>query len=102
MTTARGDNPVQRKRPYWLLFALVLFLAGQCLSSAHWHDSDQLPDAECALCLLSSANSGAMLTDAWLPLVVVIICAPIFFYRNAQVRRIAQRFYDSQAPPSHS
>lgn len=89
------------RRPYWLLLVLALFIGGQIVSSAHWHDTSHQLDADCALCMLSSANGAAATNAAWQPLSVPL-GAPVFLLFVAAIRRIATRFHDSRAPPYHS
>jgi hypothetical protein len=100
MTTSALNGTLHRgRRPYWLLLALLLYVAGQCLSAAHWHNNEHALDAECALCLFSSATGDAVAAGAWLGL-SVILCAWLSVFYAAPVRRTATRFHDSQAPPA--
>lgn len=87
------------RRPYWLLLALVLFLGGQIASAGHWHDNAKTVDSECALCVLSSATSGAITANAWQAAVVSVF---IFFaiYFVVPPARETLRFYNSRAPPN--
>ena len=86
------------QRPYWLLLALALLLAGQFAAINHWHDGDTAPDYDCSLCVLSSAGVHAVTSDAWhLPLVPFAFV--VSFSVVIGVRREAIRFCDARAPP---
>ena len=99
MISRECDNSLQRRRrPYWLLLALALFFAGQCLSVAHWHEPSTGFDADCGLCLFSSATGGAFVSTGWLPTAIVASLF-LFCFHVPCVRRSAPRFHDSQAPP---
>ena len=89
------------KRPYWLLLVLALFLGGQIASAGHWHDSAKTIDHDCALCVLSSATSGAITSNAWHAGVFLSFIF-IAFHCAAPLTRGAERFYESRAPPVHS
>lgn len=86
------------RRPYWLLLALALFLGGQIASAGHWHDNAKTVDSECALCVLSSATSGAITANAWQ---ATVVSAFIFFaiYFVVPFTRETLRVYNSRAPP---
>jgi CHASE2 domain-containing sensor protein len=88
------------RRPYWLLLVLALFLAGQVASASHWHEAATAPaDADCALCILSSANGAAAIAEGWqLPATPPGVFLALFLLVVA--RRAAVRFHDSRAPPS--
>ena len=100
-------NKASAVRPYWLLLALVLFLAGQVATAAHWHDDraafgDQSSlDLDCALCVLSSAAGAALTSD---PLILASIALCTFIFTAITRTFIARRApaYDSRAPPFHS
>jgi len=83
------------------LLTLALLIAGQCLSASHWHDSNSTTDFDCALCVLSSATSGAALSSGWLPFDLPLFVF-VFFLIVPCARRAAQRFHDSRAPPYRS
>jgi hypothetical protein len=93
-------NRRNTRRPYWLLLALALFVAGQIASAGHWHDDSKTLDADCALCMLSGANSGAAIHSAW-PLVAVALFAFVSFFVVKLTQRCCSRCYDSRAPPVH-
>jgi hypothetical protein len=87
------------RRPYWLLLVLALFLAGQVASSSHWHEALAQADADCALCMLSSATGAAAIATGW-----QLTAIPLAFFAVSlllvAVRRSVVRFHDSRAPPS--
>lgn len=92
------------RRAWWLLLALALFFSGQTLAASHWHDDGsahgKLLDSECALCVYAATATAAIGSVGWqfvIPLFAVLWCI-----ERASVRRIAVRFYDSQAPPAFS
>lgn len=93
-------NAPRNHRPWWLLLALALFLAGQTLATAHRHD-DSLgstgADADCALCIYSSTATAAV-SIASLQM-AVIFAAIVGFAPFAGILRAAVRFCDSRAPP---
>ena len=89
------------RHPYWLVLVFALFLAGQIASGAHWHDSTQSQDAECALCTLSNAVSGAITSSAWSIAVITAFIAVRFSLQTAPAIAVA-RCYDSRAPPRFS
>lgn len=94
-------NETRAGRPYWLLLALVLFFAGQIAVASHWHDDANALDADCALCILSSA-SGAALNSETLTISGFALCVVVFRYiARAFVARRTQA-YASRAPPVHS
>ncbi|HET8710015.1 MAG TPA: hypothetical protein VFM32_01470 [Spongiibacteraceae bacterium] len=96
-----SDTKVARARPYWLLFALALFIAGQFATAAHWHDEGKTLDADCALCALSSAAGAAIAPDT--PTIAsVVVCA--FFFIEVACIFISRhtRIYNSRAPPFYS
>jgi hypothetical protein len=100
MTASELNGTSQRgRRPYWLLLALLLYVAGQCLSAAHWHNSEHASDAECALCLFSSASGDAVVAAGWMGLSIAL-CAWLSAFYTARVRRTTARFHDSRAPPA--
>lgn len=84
-----------------MLLVLALFLAGQVASSAHWHDvaaANQL-DADCALCMLSTASGAAAIGAGWQLLIAPcsVLVAVVFL---PMARRAVVRFHDSRAPPA--
>ncbi|MET0378699.1 MAG: hypothetical protein ABW049_06860 [Spongiibacteraceae bacterium] len=85
------------RRPWWLLLALALFLAGQTLAAAHWHDSSQDADDDCALCVYSATATAAVAAAGWH--IPVVIAAAIGFSLFTSVRLVAVRFCDPRAPP---
>lgn len=94
-------NKGSARRPYWLLLALVLFFAGQVAVSTHWHDVANTLDADCALCVLSSATSAAIASDA-LNIASIVLCSLllieftcVFVFRRTYA-------YQSRAPPLYS
>ena len=93
-------NKTRARRPYWLLLALVLFFAGQIATASHWHNDLNKVDADCALCMLSSANSAAAI-DSALPVIAVVLFACIFLFILPVTRSGFSRCYDSRAPPFH-
>ena len=94
----RNANPSSR-RPYWLLLVLALFVAGQVAASAHWHDALDQADADCALCVLSSANGSVAVGKGW-QFAPIFLCALAVFLFIPMVRRTVVRFHDSRAPPA--
>lgn len=86
------------QRPYWLLLVLALFVAGQIAGAGHWHNDNKTLDADCALCMLSSANSGTVIDSAW-PLIAAALFAFVFFFVVKLTQRSCSRCYDSRAPP---
>lgn len=99
MISAPARHVVSARRPYWLLLALALFVAGQCLSVSHWHDFDNRADFDCALCVLSSASGAAALDSAW-PSLATVLAALVFLVAVYALQRGVRRFHDSRAPPS--
>lgn len=97
-------NSIQQamQRPYWLLLVLALFLAGQIASAEHWHNDDSNSvDYDCALCVLSGVNGGAITSSAWqAPAVPLFAFFSIYFF--FAIRRSVVRFNDTRAPPFHS
>lgn len=102
MTSAlQPFDRASRRRPFWLLLVLALFLAGQVASAAHWHEASAAlqVDADCALCVLSGANGAAAVAGGWqLPVLPCAILVVFLFV--ALVRRTFVRLQDSRAPPS--
>ena len=90
------------RRPYWLLLALALLLAGQVASAGHWHNNDSnTVDYDCALCLLSGISGSAVTSIAWqVPSVPSFAFFSVYFFFS--VRRSVVRFNDSRAPPFYS
>jgi hypothetical protein len=88
-----------RRRPYWLVLALALFLAGQVAGSAHWHETASQLDADCALCMLSNANGAAVSAASWPPLTIALSGIVCLVFAVPASRRVV-RFFDSRAPPS--
>jgi hypothetical protein len=89
------------RKPYWLLLALVLFLAGQIASAQHWHNSvSDKADYDCALCVLSGA------TAAIIPAALIIAgTALVVFFLLENKRTFVRRCvyaYESRAPPFNS
>jgi hypothetical protein len=82
-----------------LLLVLALFLGGQIASNSHWHDTTAPVDADCALCMLSSANGAAAVDSAW-KLQVAPFGVFVISLLLVALRRAAVRFHDSRAPPS--
>ena len=97
--TAKRLPPIsRRRRPWWLLLTLALFLAGQTLAVGHRHDdSFHHPDNECALCVYASTATAAIGGLA-LPLAIAL-AAIAHFLRIRSVRRVVVRFCDARAPP---
>ncbi len=91
------QNLHRNRRPWWLLLALALFLAGQTLAAAHWHDDSQGLDSDCALCVYSSTATAAVAAAGWQTPIVIV--AAILFSLVTSVRLVAVRFCDSRAPP---
>lgn len=91
------QKPLRNRRPWWLLLALALFLAGQTLAAAHWHDDSQGLDSDCALCVYSSTATAAVTAAGWQ--IPVVVIAAIAFTLVTGVQLIAVRFCDSRAPP---
>lgn len=101
MTAARTLSQATR-RPYWLLLVLALFLAGQVASAQHWHNAvSDAVDYDCALCVLSGTNTGAIITSAW-QAPVIIVFAFVSFYCCVAIQRGVVRFNDARAPPFYS
>jgi uncharacterized membrane protein YhaH (DUF805 family) len=98
MTSLLNNAARSPRRPYWLLLVLALFLAGQVASTAHWHDALDPTDADCALCVLSSANGAAAVGKDWQFAAVFFGCIAVFLF-VPMARRTAVRFHDSRAPP---
>jgi hypothetical protein len=99
MLISRSLSPIAR-RPYWLLLALALFLAGQLAISQHWHDaSSAAVDYDCALCVLSGVSGAAAIASGW-QAIAVPLCVFSTLYFFLVYRRCAIRFNDSRAPPS--
>lgn len=100
MTAAHALSQATRK-PYWLLLALVLFLAGQIASAQHWHNAvSDAADYDCALCVLSGATA-AIIPDA----LIIAVIALVTFVSIEIARPLACRCiyaYQSRAPPLHS
>lgn len=94
-------HKTRARRPYWLLLALVLFVAGQIATASHWHNDLNKIDADCALCVLSSATSAAIV-DSALPIISVVLCAFILAEITQAIAHRCVRSYDSRAPPQHS
>lgn len=94
-------NKARVRRPYWLLLALVLFFAGQVATAAHWHNDLDKLDADCALCVLSSAASAAIVTAA-LTFASVALSAFVLVEIIQTIAHRCVRSYDSRAPPLHS
>jgi hypothetical protein len=94
-------NKTSARKPYWLLLALVLFFSGQIAAASHWHDNADVVDADCALCVLSSATSAALVPDA-LVIASVTLCTFIFIEITRTITRRCVRSYDSRAPPLYS
>lgn len=94
-------NKTSTRRPYWLLLALLLFFAGQIAAAAHWHDEANVIDADCALCVLSSAT-GAAITAAALTFAGLILCTFILTETARVIARPCAHAYDSRAPPQHA
>jgi hypothetical protein len=92
---------VKARRPYWLLLALALFFAGQVATASHWHNDAAKLDADCALCVLSSAAGAAIVPDA---LIVAGVAVSTFIFIEITCAFIYRRVYayDSRAPPFHS
>lgn len=99
MTSPLHNALRSRRRPYWLLLVLALFLAGQVASAAHWHDAIDQADADCALCMLSSANGAAAVAAGWQFLAAPLGSLFVFMF-VPMVRRAVVRFHDSRAPPA--
>lgn len=87
------------RRPYWLLFALALFLAGQFAAANHWHDGGNTSDYDCALCVLSSVGAHAISPTAP-SLPAPLPAAFVITLVAAAALRPALRFYAARGPPS--
>ena len=94
------NRPTHRVKPlYWLPLVLMLFIAGQLMAQAHWHDAGTAPDNECSLCLLALATAGAAVTAGW-QFIAVQFTSVLVALTLVVVCRSAVRFHDSQAPPA--
>jgi len=94
-------NKLRAQRPYWLLLALVLFFAGQIATASHWHNNPDTLDADCALCMLSSATGAAIVTHA-LTFANIAFCIFILAEIIQAIAHRCVRSYDSRAPPQYS
>jgi uncharacterized membrane protein YhaH (DUF805 family) len=99
MTSLLENAMRSPRRPYWLLLVLALFLAGQVASASHWHDALDQADADCALCVLSSANGAAAIAKGWQFAAVLFYGIAVFLF-VPMARRSVVRFHDSRAPPA--
>jgi hypothetical protein len=85
---------------YWLLLALLLFIASQLLAAEHRHADRIGFHGDCAVCVLSAAGGAAAIDSAWrypLPMLAAIY----LHRRGGRSRPAAIRFCDSRAPPLH-
>lgn len=98
MQNSGNENKRRALRPYWLLLALALFFAGQIATAAHWHNDLNSVDADCALCVLSSA-AGAAIIDSAVVLVAATLFAFIILLAVPSAYCGVSRCYDSRAPP---
>ncbi len=100
MNSQHDIDKRRARRPYWLLLVLALFVAGQVAAAGHWHDNSDTHHADCALCLLSSAN-GAAAIDSTVPFIAVALSEFVFLFTLPATRGGFSRCYDSRAPPVH-
>ena len=100
MSISRALHDSHRRRPYWLLLVLALFLAGQAAAAGHWHDGGAQADSDCALCLFAGAGSAALTGSGWQPL-AICLGITVFLILTGAPRRSAVRFHDSRAPPAY-